>query len=124
MPAACEVPRLQELGLGISAPDLVAQERLKQSGRTRVAPLAQGDEVLGPALAGVRTVLEQQLGDVPGGHPDGQAERGVQIIGVVVLPEKGPHQVGVSSPDRGDHGALAVHRIARNRTHAHDPAPP
>lgn len=82
VPAAREVPRLQEFGLGIPAPDL-----------------------LPPAPPGIRPVLEEQLGDVPVVHLDRQAERVVPKIRVAVLMEKDPHQVRVSSPDRGDHSA-------------------
>ncbi|WP_069735846.1 hypothetical protein [Streptomyces sp. EN27] len=51
VPAAREVPGLQEFGLGIPAADLVVQERLEQSGRPRVDRLPQRDEVTGAALA-------------------------------------------------------------------------
>ncbi|MEU4126807.1 MULTISPECIES: hypothetical protein [Streptomyces] len=124
VPAAREVPRLQEFGLGIPAPDLVVQERLEQSGRTRVDPLAQGEEILPPAPPGIRPVLEEQLGDVPVVHLDRQAERVVPKIRVAVLMEKDPHQVRVSSPDRGDHSEPPVYRVARTPTHSHDRAPP
>lgn len=106
VPSTREVPRPQKFRFGILAADLVAQEQLEQRGRTRVDRFAQGKAGLLAALAGIGTVLEQQLGDVPGAHPDRQAERGIPEIRVSVLMEKDPHQVRISSPDRGHQGGL------------------